>query len=108
MVTTRRRQFIVLGAVIGAVAGALAIVYLFQPWRSCSYDDLSSACSMRPHDAIVLMIALLLALLGCAILSTALLATDTPSSMSVGRRIVTFGVVVPFFAAVAAGVVYLF
>jgi hypothetical protein len=108
MVMTRRRQFIVLGALISAAAGAVSVLYMFQPWRSCSYDELSSACAMLPQDAIVLMAGLTLTLIGGAILSMALLANGAPSSMSASRRSVVFGVVPLSFATVAAGVFYLF
>lgn len=108
MVMTRRRQFLVLGAFIGAVAGAVSVLYLFQPWRSCSYDDLPSACAMLPQDAVVLMASLILTLIGGAILSMALLTNGAPSSMSAGRRSVVFGVVPLCFATIAAGVFYLF
>ncbi len=58
---------IVIGATI-AVAGAIVtIVYLFQPWRSCPYDDSPSACAMLPADATVMSIAMLGTLVGIVI-----------------------------------------
>ena len=64
---------IVIGAVI-AIAGAIVtIVYIFQPWRSCPYDDSPSACGMLPADATVMSIAMLGTLVGLVIVVLGLL-----------------------------------
>lgn len=47
-----------LGVVGGLVALIVTIVYVFQPWRSCPYDDSPAACAMLPGDAAVMMTAL--------------------------------------------------
>lgn len=47
-----------LGIVAGLVALVVTIVYVFQPWRSCSYDDTPAACAMLPGDAAVMMTAM--------------------------------------------------
>lgn len=97
-----------LGALVAVAGAAVSAVYVVQPWLACSSDDLSSACAMRPGDAAVLMAALLVALLGVATVSVALLATTRPSAMSGPQRVATFGFVPLCFVAAAAGVVYLF
>ena len=47
-----------LGLVAGFVALVVTIVYVFQPWRSCPYDDSPAACAMLPGDAAVMMTAM--------------------------------------------------
>lgn len=47
-----------LGIVSGLVALVVTIVYVFQPWRSCPYDDSPAACAMLPGDAAVMMTAM--------------------------------------------------
>jgi hypothetical protein len=64
---------IVIGAVI-AMAGALVtIVYIYQPWRICPYDDSPSACGMLPADATVMSIAMFGTLVGLVIVILGLL-----------------------------------
>ena len=64
---------IVIGTVI-AIAGAIVtIVYVFQPWRSCPYDDSPLACGMLPADATVMSIAMLGTLAGLVIVALGLL-----------------------------------
>jgi len=58
---------LVLGGSITALAGAIAtVVYVFQPWRTCDYDDTPSACSMLPFDAAVMTVAMVATVLGVA------------------------------------------
>lgn len=64
---------IVTGASLAPVGGIVTVVSLFQPWRSCPYDDSPSACAMLPADATVLAIAVVLALIGVLILVIGLL-----------------------------------
>jgi hypothetical protein len=49
------------------------IVYLFQPWRSCPYDDSPAACAMLPADATVMTIAMFGTLIGLVVLVLGLL-----------------------------------
>lgn len=63
---------IVIGAVV-AIAGAIVTtVYIFQPWRSCPYDDTPSACAMLPADATVMSIAMFGTLVGLVIVALGL------------------------------------
>jgi hypothetical protein len=54
----------VAGVVIGLAATIVAIVFLFQPWRSCDYEDTAMGCAMLPADAAVMMAALAAAPVG--------------------------------------------
>jgi hypothetical protein len=54
----------VLLTLMGAVA---AVVSFFQPWRTCPYDDSSSACAMLPADAVVMTMAMWSVLIGVVI-----------------------------------------
>lgn len=54
----------VLAIVIGAIIAIVTIVYIFQPWRSCPYDDSPSACAMLPADAAVMSVAMFGTLVG--------------------------------------------
>ena len=59
----------VLAIVIGAIIAIVTIVYIFQPWRSCPYDDSPSACAMLPGDATVMSIAMFGTLVGLVIVA---------------------------------------
>ena len=60
---------IVIGAVIAIAGTIVTIVYFFQPWRSCPYDDTPSACAMLPGDATVMSIAMFGTLVGLVIVA---------------------------------------
>lgn len=64
---------IVTGAGVALIGGIVTVVYLFQPWRSCPYDDSPAACAMLPTDATVLAIAVVATLIGVLILVIGLL-----------------------------------
>ncbi len=69
------RRWLVSVAAIVALAGALVIVvYFFQPWRSCDYEDTSAGCAMLAGDATVLGIAAFTTLVAVFILVFALMA----------------------------------
>ena len=55
------------GAVVALLGAIVTVVYFFQPWRTCPYDDAPSACAMLPADATVMTIAIWSAILGLAI-----------------------------------------
>jgi len=58
---------IVTGAFV-AVAGFVAsVVYFFQPWRSCDYEDSSVGCAMLPNDAAVMTFAMLATVVGIGV-----------------------------------------
>ena len=60
------------GAGVALIGGIVTVIYLFQPWRTCSYDDTPSACAMLPADATVMAIAMWSTLVGLVILGVAL------------------------------------
>jgi hypothetical protein len=55
---------LIIGAVMTVGGFITSVVYLFQPWRTCDYDDTPSACAMLPGDAAVLMAAIIATMLG--------------------------------------------
>ena len=50
--------------IVGLVGAVVSVVYFFQPWRTCSYEDTSAGCAMLPQDAAVLQLALGVAVVG--------------------------------------------
>jgi hypothetical protein len=52
------------GSLAALGGAAVAVVYLFQPWRSCSYDDSPAACAMLPGDSAVMVAALAATIIG--------------------------------------------
>jgi hypothetical protein len=65
---TRPAVAAAVGLFIALLGAAVAIVYVFQPWRSCDYEDTSMGCSMLPLDVTIMTVALLAVPLGLAIL----------------------------------------
>lgn len=63
----------VLGAALMLVGVVLTVVYLFQPWRSCPYDDSPAACAMLPGDFAVMSASMLGAVVGAIVLAIALI-----------------------------------
>ena len=64
---------LIIGGAVLAVAGFITtVVYLFQPWRSCPYEDTAAGCAMLPLDATVMTIALFATVLGVVVVVTAL------------------------------------
>jgi hypothetical protein len=53
-----------IGAAVAVLGGATAVLFFFQPWRSCPYEDTSVGCAMLPNDAAVMVIALGIAVVG--------------------------------------------
>lgn len=70
------RWLIVSTAIIAVAGGAVAVVYFFQPWRSCDYEDSSVGCAMLPADSAVMTGAAFAALISTALLVIALLAKE--------------------------------
>ena len=56
-----------IGASAGLVGAATVVLFFFQPWRSCPYEDMSVGCAMLPNDAAVMVIALGVAVVGAAV-----------------------------------------
>jgi hypothetical protein len=68
-----RKITILVSAGITVVAGIIAVIYFFQPWHRCSYEDTSAGCAMLPGDAVVMAISMWSTLLGLVLLGTVLL-----------------------------------
>jgi hypothetical protein len=51
------------GGVLALLGLIGSVVFLFQPWRTCPYDDSPAACAMLPGDyaALIAFLALLIA-----------------------------------------------
>ena len=96
-----------LGAVTSVTGALVSALFLWQPWRSCSYDDRSSACTMLPADAAVLMVSAITTLAGVTVLVMALLSAQEPRSMPASRRVTVFGAVPLCFVVAVTGVLYL-
>ena len=59
---------VALGTLVALVAGIVAVVFFFQPWRSCDYEDTSVGCAMLPADATIMGIAGFLSVIGVVVL----------------------------------------
>lgn len=60
------RRVLLSGVAVAAIGGVVSLVYLFQPWRTCPYDDTPAACAMLSTDATVLAVAVAVTFLGLA------------------------------------------
>lgn len=80
-VTQRASRLLALiGASVAVLAAATAVLFFFQPWRRCPYEDTSVGCAMLPHDAAVMVTAFAIAVIGagCA-LSAGFSLVDLPA-----------------------------
>lgn len=68
-----RKIAIVVSTGITVLAGIITVIYFFQPWRSCSYEDTSAGCAMLPGDAVVMAISMWSTLVGLVVLGSVLL-----------------------------------
>jgi hypothetical protein len=65
------------GSALFALVGAVVtVVYFFQPWRSCDYEDTSSGCAMLPLDATVMAVAMVVTLVAVGVFVVALLLKE--------------------------------
>lgn len=76
MTTTLRRGLIAASVVFASVGAVVTVVFFFQPWQSCDYEDTSVGCAMLPADAMVMAIAAFVTLAALAFLVIALRAKD--------------------------------
>ena len=58
---------IVTGALIAVAGFVMSVVYFFQPWRSCDYEDSSAGCAMLAGDAAVMTFAMLATVVGIGV-----------------------------------------
>lgn len=56
-----------IGAAAALAGAATSVLFFFQPWRSCSYEDTSLGCAMLPLDAAVMVAAFGVAVVGVAV-----------------------------------------
>lgn len=56
-----------IGAASAVLGAATVVLFFFQPWKSCSYEDTSVGCAMLPDDAAVMAIALGVTVVGAAV-----------------------------------------
>lgn len=69
------RGSLVVGSAFFALVGAtVTVIYFFQPWRSCDYEDTSAGCVTLPVDAAVMAVAAVVTLLAIGVLVLALRA----------------------------------
>ena len=74
-----RTRLIFWGTAIALISGAVVVLYFFQPWRSCDYEDTSAGCAMLPHDAAVMGVAALVFVVGVVVLAAGLLTRRSPA-----------------------------
>lgn len=73
------RGWMVAGSALFALVGAIVtVVYFFQPWRSCDYEDTSAGCAMLPGDAAVMAVAAIVTLVAVGVFVLALLTKERP------------------------------
>lgn len=68
MMQRTRTSMVAAGASVAAIGGIVTIVFFFQPWRSCDYEDTSTGCAMLPADAMAMAIAMSATIVGLLIL----------------------------------------
>jgi hypothetical protein len=64
MPTARKNVPLILGGALALIGASVTVLYLFQPWRTCPYDDSPAACAMLTGDAVVMYAAMVVTLLG--------------------------------------------
>ena len=75
------RVRIIAGGVTAIAGFVTSIDYLFQPWRTCPYDDTPAAFAMLPADAGILAVALIASFLGlCVLVSGIVAGVNNPRS----------------------------
>lgn len=61
-----------IGVAAAIVGLCVTVLFVFQPWRTCPYDDGPAACAMLPGDAAMMAGAFALLCLGVATVVAAL------------------------------------
>jgi len=68
------------GSALFALVGAIVtVVYFFQPWRSCDYEDTSAGCAMLPVDATVMAVSAVVTLVAVSVFMLVLLVKERPA-----------------------------
>ncbi len=76
MEPTVRGRLVAGSALIALVGAIVTVVYFFQPWRSCDYEDTSAGCAMLPADATVMALAAVVTLVAIGVCVFALLVKE--------------------------------
>ena len=76
-------RLLLLVGIAAAVIGLFGtVLYFFQPWRTCPYDDSPAACAMLPGDAAVMAAAFALLCVGVVTVVIALIVRTQTQSRS--------------------------
>lgn len=71
------RGWLVTGSALVALVGAITtVVYFFQPWRVCDYEDTSAGCAMLPANAAVMAVAAVVTLIAIGVFVLALIVKE--------------------------------
>lgn len=77
----KARGWLVAGSALVALVGAsVTVIYFFQPWRSCDYEDTSAGCAMLPADVTVMSVAIFASIVGVCMFVFALFLTKNRSA----------------------------
>lgn len=57
-----RRWLLAASALVALVGAVVTVIYFFQTWRRCDYEDTSVGCAMLPADANVMTAAVVVTL----------------------------------------------
>jgi hypothetical protein len=70
---SRAINLVLLLSGVVTVAGVIvSVVYFFQPWRNCPYEDRTVGCAVLPQDAQVMAIAVISALIAAIVFAVCL------------------------------------
>lgn len=67
-----RRLVAWIGAALAVIGATVAVVFFFQPWRSCPYEDTAVGCAMLPRDATVMTVGFTVGMIGIAVATVGL------------------------------------
>ena len=77
------RLMLLVGIAASVIGLFGTVLYFFQPWRTCPYDDSPAACAMLPGDAAMMAAAFALLCVGAVTVTIALIVrTQTQSGSS--------------------------
>lgn len=69
-----------IGAVLAITGTVIAVVFFFQPWRSCPYEDTAVGCAMLRRDATVMTVGFMVAMIGVALATIGLVSRPQRST----------------------------
>lgn len=71
-----RGRLVAYGGLIAMLGSIAAVIYFFQPWRTCSYEDTSAGCAVLPADATGMVIAIFITVIGGLVLIIGITARE--------------------------------